>query len=90
MLGELALLTGEQRSATVRARRDTTLLEIPRAAFEEVLATDPSAARFVLGQVAEQLRTAGRGTGVGRPQPGRRRCRRPSVGAARPAAAPRS
>ena len=29
VLGELALLTGEQRSATVRARRDTTLLEIP-------------------------------------------------------------
>ena len=30
VLGELALLTGEPRSATVRARRDTTLLEIPR------------------------------------------------------------
>jgi len=59
VLGELALLTGEARSATVRARRDTTLTEIPRGAFEDVLATDALASRFVLGQVAERLRTAG-------------------------------
>jgi NTE family protein len=59
VLGELALLSGEPRSATVRARRDTTLTEIPRRAFEDVLDTDPSAARFVLGQVAERLRTSG-------------------------------
>ena len=70
VLGELALLTGEPRSATVRARRDTTLLEIPREAFDDVLATDPSAARFVLGQVAERLRTAGSG-GVAAPPPER-------------------
>ena len=70
VLGELALLSGERRSATVRARRDTTLLEIPRAALEDVLATDPSAARFVLGQVAERLRTAG-GNGVAPPPPER-------------------
>src|SRR5918993_1967959 len=59
VLGELALLTGENRSATVRARRDTTLTEIPRDAFEELLETDRLAARVVLGQVAERLRTAG-------------------------------
>ena len=59
VLGELALLTGEARSATVRARRDTTLTEIPRRAFESVLHDDPSAARLVLTQVAERLRTAG-------------------------------
>ncbi len=59
VLGELALLSGEPRSATVRARRDTTLTEIPRDAFESVLETDPSAARYVLGQVAERLRTVG-------------------------------
>ncbi len=70
VLGELALLSGERRSATVRARRDTTLVEIPRAAFEDVLATDPSAARFVLGQVAERLRTAGGGA-VAPPPPER-------------------
>lgn len=59
VLGELALLTGERRSATVRARRDTTLTEIPRAALEELLESDPRAARRVLGQVADRLRTAG-------------------------------
>ncbi len=59
ILGELALLTGEQRSADVRARRDSTVLELPRDAFESVLETDSTASRLVLTQVAEQLRTAG-------------------------------
>jgi NTE family protein len=59
VLGELALITGERRSASVRARRDSTVLEVPRAALEEVLATDLSASQFVLGQVVERLRTAG-------------------------------
>ncbi|HEX6916796.1 MAG TPA: MFS transporter, partial [Phycicoccus sp.] len=58
VLGELALLTGEPRSATVRARRDTTVLELPRDALEAVLSSDAAATRFVLGQVAERLRTA--------------------------------
>ena len=68
VLGELALLSGEPRSATVRARRDTTLTEIPREAFEDVLDTDPSAARYVLGQVADRLRTAGGPAGPPPPQ----------------------
>jgi NTE family protein len=58
VLGELALLTGEQRSAGVRARRDSTVLEVPRDAFDELLAGDAAAARVVLTQVAERLRTA--------------------------------
>ncbi len=59
VLGELALITGERRSASVRARRDSTVLEVPRAALQEVLATDLSASRFVLAQVVERLRTSG-------------------------------
>ena len=59
VLGELALLTGERRSASVRARRDSAVLEVPRGAFEDLLATDLSASRFVLAQVVERLRTAG-------------------------------
>jgi NTE family protein len=59
VIGELALLTGEPRSATVRARRDSTVVEVPREALETVLTTDPTAARVVLAQVAERLRTAG-------------------------------
>ena len=62
VLGELALLTGEQRSAGVRARRDSTVLEVPREAFAAMLEKDSSAARTVLAQVAERLRTVGQGT----------------------------
>ncbi len=70
VIGELALLTGEPRSAGVRARRDSTVLEIPRTTFEEVLATDAVASRTVLTQVAERLRTAGGPTpGTRAPQP---------------------
>jgi NTE family protein len=59
VIGELALLTGETRSAGVRARRDSTVLEIPRAAFEDVLASDAASSRVVLTQIAQRLRTAG-------------------------------
>ncbi|MEO5852528.1 MAG: DHA2 family efflux MFS transporter permease subunit [Nocardioides sp.] len=59
VLGELALLTGEPRSAGVRARRDSTVLEVPREALDRLLATDPAASRYVLDQVAGRLRTAG-------------------------------
>ncbi|MGB0099847.1 MAG: MDR family MFS transporter/patatin-like phospholipase family protein [Nocardioides sp.] len=58
VLGELALLTGEPRSAGVRARRDSTVLEVSRMAFEAAIATDLTASRFVLTQVVERLRTA--------------------------------
>ena len=51
VIGEIALLTGEQRSAAVRARRDSTVLEIPRDAFESMLDRDPAAPRIVLSQV---------------------------------------
>ena len=67
VLGELALLTGERRSAGVRARRDSVVLEVPRDAFDELLGTDPVATRTVLGQVAERLRTAGGTAEVGAP-----------------------
>ena len=67
VIGELALLTGEPRSAGVRARRDSTVLEIPRTAFDEVLATHAVATRTVLTQVAQRLRTAGAATRDGRP-----------------------
>jgi len=67
VVGELALLTGEPRSAGARAHRDATLLELPRAAFEAVLDSDPRATRTLLDQVAGQLRTSNGGTS--RPEP---------------------
>lgn len=68
VLGELALLTGSPRSASVRARRDSSLVELPRTAFEHVTLTDPHASRALLGQLAEQLRTAGGPPGPRAPQ----------------------
>lgn len=38
VLGELALLTGEARSASIRARRDSHLLELGRDRFERLIA----------------------------------------------------
>ena len=61
VLGELALLTGEPRSATIRARRDSALLELPRAALDDLIHTDPTASRAMLRQMAIRLRTAGGG-----------------------------
>jgi NTE family protein len=58
ILGELALLTGEPRSAGIRARRDSSLLELPRKAFHALLDGDPAVGRTVLTQVAGQLRSA--------------------------------
>jgi EmrB/QacA subfamily drug resistance transporter len=58
VVGELALLTGEPRSAGARAHRDATLLELPRAAFDAVIDSDPRAGRTLLVQIAEQLRTS--------------------------------
>ncbi len=46
VLGELALLRAGTRSASARARRDTELLELPRAAFEALIQQAPS---FALG-----------------------------------------
>lgn len=48
MLGEMALIDDEPRSATVRALQPTTLTVIPRAEFERGLATaDPSVRRLL-------------------------------------------
>jgi predicted acylesterase/phospholipase RssA/CRP-like cAMP-binding protein len=60
-VGELALLSGGRRSADVRARRDTHLLALPRAAFDGVMAEHPSAPVAVAGVLAEQLAS---GTGA--------------------------
>jgi EmrB/QacA subfamily drug resistance transporter len=63
VFGELALLTGERRSAGVRARRDSTVLEIPRAEFDRLLAIDGPSTRAVLTQVAGQLSSVRRPAG---------------------------
>jgi small-conductance mechanosensitive channel/CRP-like cAMP-binding protein len=45
--GEMSLLTGEPRSATVVARGDTTVLEIDAESFRAIAASDPEAMEAV-------------------------------------------
>lgn len=56
VIGEMALLDDIPRSATVRARTDTELLAIPRAALDDLLMTSPSAARAVFGPLTRRVR----------------------------------
>jgi EmrB/QacA subfamily drug resistance transporter len=54
VIGELAMLTGGPRSATVRARRDTVLLRIAPEAFDHAL-EHPATARSLVRVLASQL-----------------------------------
>jgi len=58
VLGELALLTGGARSASIRARRDSHLLRVGRDDFERVVGGDPQALRILATTLAEQLQDA--------------------------------
>ncbi|MGE5169247.1 MAG: cyclic nucleotide-binding domain-containing protein [Rudaea sp.] len=55
-VGEVALLTGEPRSASIRAIRDTHLLRLTRAAFDELLDRHPRAMMQVVRSAAWRLR----------------------------------
>jgi zinc transporter ZupT len=45
--GEMSLLSGEPRTATIRAVEDTNLLRIAKQTFEQLVATDPEMAEAV-------------------------------------------
>ena len=57
VVGELALITGAARAASIRGRRDSELIELGREDFDELLNEDPHFARELLrllgGQVAQ-------------------------------------
>jgi len=55
VLGELALLTGGTRSASVRARRDSRLLRVSQEHFRRAVGDDPDALGALSGVLAEQL-----------------------------------
>ncbi|HEX8796653.1 MAG TPA: DUF1003 domain-containing protein [Polyangiaceae bacterium] len=54
--GELSLFDGEARSATATARRDTTLLVLPRADFQGFLERTPRAAPSIMSEMAARMR----------------------------------
>jgi CRP/FNR family cyclic AMP-dependent transcriptional regulator len=56
VLGEMALLDEGARSASVLARRDCTLVPIPREQFDLLIAETPAFARHVMRSMAERLR----------------------------------
>lgn len=56
VVGEIALLYAETRSATVRARTATSCLAIPKAALDELLETSPVAARRMFHTLGARLR----------------------------------
>lgn len=61
VVGELGLLTGGTRSASVRARRDCDVIEVSREVWDAAVLTDPSAVGILVKALAGQLaRTAPR------------------------------
>ena len=67
-IGELALLTGAPRSATVQAVRDGELLELDADIFDELLHRDPGLAVAVARALAVQLQASG-GLSIAAPRP---------------------
>ncbi|MEO7068951.1 MAG: MFS transporter [Nostocoides sp.] len=55
VLGELAVITGETRSASVRARRDCRLLEVSRELWDQTLGSNPTALSAIVHSLAGQL-----------------------------------
>jgi predicted acylesterase/phospholipase RssA/CRP-like cAMP-binding protein len=53
--GERSLLSGDPRSATVRATRDTELFELSREGFDRIVASHPHAMRYVARVLTERI-----------------------------------
>lgn len=64
IVGEMAILTGEPRSARVRALRDSQLVCLDRPAFEQLIVRHPQMSMALTRLVIHRLREAQRG-----PQP---------------------
>jgi NTE family protein/lysophospholipid hydrolase len=55
-VGEMALFTGEPRSATIRAMRDSLLVRFTRSAFDRLMSQNPELTRSVTQTIIERLR----------------------------------
>jgi signal transduction histidine kinase len=56
VIGEMSLLDGSPRTATVRSLHDSRLLEIDQATFQELIETSPTAAIRILRTMTSRLR----------------------------------
>ena len=57
-VGELSMLNGEPRSATVKARTDAVLQVYDRSSFEALLHRNPSVAIRLVYELANRLQTS--------------------------------
>jgi type IV pilus assembly protein PilB len=64
MFGEMALLTGQPRTASVLALEDTTCAVLERAEFEQALVAHPELASALTRMLAERLAEANRRAGL--------------------------
>lgn len=55
-VGEMAVLSGEPRSATVLALRDCELIRLSKRAFDQLVESHPSSLRFVTDLLVRRLR----------------------------------
>lgn len=57
-VGEMGVLDGNVRSATVEALRDTELLKLDKASYEDLLVRNPKAMRALISLLVRRLRNA--------------------------------
>ncbi|MDC0068791.1 HlyD family type I secretion periplasmic adaptor subunit [Gammaproteobacteria bacterium] len=58
LFGEMALIDGNPRSASARAKGDTTVTEVTSAAFGQYIKQNPEAAIRIMKNISENLRSA--------------------------------
>ena len=58
LLGEMALIDGNPRSASARAEEESVVTEISSKVFNDYIRTNPNAARRIMETLAGQVRTA--------------------------------
>ena len=57
LVGEMAILTGEPRFATVRAIRDSGLVKLSKEAFERIVPKNPKAAMLIARRLVNRLKS---------------------------------
>lgn len=66
-VGEMAFFTGEPRSATVRAVRDSLLIALSRSTVEQLIASRPEALRHVIKVQIDRVRRGNQGQALRAP-----------------------